>query len=94
MDNFGKKNESKAVALQYDKDKDQAPKITASGKGSLAEQIIKIAEENNIPVREDKNLAEILSVLEVDSFIPLEAYSAVAEILNYIYRQNAAKREA
>lgn len=85
---------AKAVALEYDKARDPAPRVTASGDGHLAAQIIKIAEEHGIPIRKDANLAEILSALEVDSFIPLEAYAAVAEILSYIYRSGAARRES
>ena len=85
--------EKRAVALQYDKGEDIAPRVTATGKGSIAEQIIAIAEENGITIRQDKELTEILSVLEVDSVIPLEAYAAVAEILSYIYRTNANSRK-
>jgi flagellar biosynthesis protein len=84
------KKPEKAVALGYDMGLDPAPKILAKGEGSIAEQIIKLAEEHRIPIRKDADLVEILSVLELDSFIPLEAYTAVAEILRYIYQQNAA----
>lgn len=78
----------KAVALEYDKSKAPAPKIIASGQGHIAEQILAIAFANNIKVREDADLIEILSVLDVDSMIPLEAYAAVGEILSYVYRAN------
>ncbi len=80
-----------AVALKYDMDSMPAPQVVAKGQGYLAEQILKIAQENNIEVREDAALIEILSVLEVESFIPLDAYSAVAEILSYIYSKNSEK---
>ena len=83
-----KEKEQKAVALKYDKEKHPAPKITASAKGKLAEQMLKIAEEHNIEIHEDASLVEILSVLEIDSFIPLDAYAAVAEILSYIYSKS------
>lgn len=82
---------TRAVALSYDMGKEPAPKIVAKGEGSIAEQILKVAAENNIPIRTDADLVEILAVLELDSFIPLEAYTAVAEILRYIYQQNTAK---
>jgi len=75
----------KAVALGYDMGKDQAPKVLAKGEGEIAKQIIKIAQEHGIEVKEDSNLVEILSALELDEFIPLEAYAAVAEILRFIY---------
>jgi flagellar biosynthesis protein len=79
----------KAIALKYEMGKDEAPKVIAKGKGEVAAQIIKIAKENGIEIKEDKNLTEILSALEIDEFIPLEAYTAVAEILRYIYQKKA-----
>ncbi len=78
-----------AVALQYEAGKDAAPRVSASGQGAIAEQILNIAFANGIKVREDAPLAEILGMLEVDSLIPLEAYAAVAEILSYVYKANA-----
>lgn len=77
-----------AVALTYNRHNDPAPRIAASGKGPIAEQILKIAEANGIEIRQDAELADILSKLEIDSLIPLEAYAAVAEILSYVYRAN------
>ncbi len=82
----------KAVALSYDIDLDDAPKVVAKGEGFLAEQIIALAEEQGIPIHKDASLVEILAVLELDSFIPLEAYAAVAEVLSYLYEKNAQKR--
>lgn len=78
-----------AVALKYEIGKEQAPRVVAKGKGPIADQIIKVAEEHGITIHEDANLVEILSKLDIDTFIPLEAYSAVAEILNYVYKTNA-----
>jgi flagellar biosynthesis protein len=78
-----------AVALSYDKEKDPAPKVAAKGRGLIAEQIIKVAQEHGVPIRQDATLVEILEKLDLDSVIPLEAYTAVAEILNYVYRMNA-----
>lgn len=79
----------KAVALEYNAGEDSAPRITASGQGHIAEQILQIAFANGVKVRQDADLVEILSVLEVDSVIPIEAYAAVGEILTYIYKANA-----
>lgn len=79
----------KAVAIEYERGKDAAPRITATGQGHVAEQILQIAFANGVKVREDADLVEILSVMEVDSVIPLEAYAAVGEILSYIYKANA-----
>lgn len=83
----------KAVALEYDRESGQAPRVTASGRGALAEQILKIAFERGIKVREDAELVEILSLIEVDSPIPLEAFGAIAEILAYVYKANAGAKQ-
>jgi flagellar biosynthesis protein len=81
-----------AIALDYKKggklDPKAGPRVAASGKGAVAEQILQIAFERGIPVREDADLAQILSTLEVDSVIPTDALAAVAEILSYLYRLN------
>ena len=82
-----------AVAISYDKKEDDAPRIVASGRGEIAEQILTLAFEHGVKVREDAPLVEILSKLEVDSLIPLEAYAAVAEILSYVYRANDGARK-
>lgn len=74
-----------AVALKYNQGEEPAPHVAATGKGAIAEQIIAIAKEHNVTIKQDKDLANILSVLDVDSIIPLDAYVAVAEILSYIY---------
>jgi flagellar biosynthesis protein len=78
-----------AVALKYDRGKDPAPRVVAKGKGTIAEQIVRVANEHGIVIREDANLVEILEKLDLDTVIPLEAYAAVAEILNYVYKTNA-----
>lgn len=82
--------DKKAVALKYERQKEPAPKVIAKGKGLIAEQIIRVAEEHDIKIKEDAALVDILHTLEIDSLIPLEAYAAVAEILSYVYRTNAA----
>lgn len=77
-----------AVALGYDPETDQAPKVVAGGRGAVAEQILAIAFARGIKVREDADLAELLSVIDVDTDIPSAAFAAVAEILIYVYRAN------
>jgi len=77
-----------AVALQYDPDSEFAPKVVAGGRGAIAEQILQIAFAQGVKVREDADLAEMLSAIDIDSEIPLEAFAAVAEILTYVYRAN------
>jgi len=75
----------KAAALKYDKEKDQAPQLTASGKGEHAKNIIKIAQENGIPIKQDEDLVNMLSEIELNQEIPVELYKAVAEIFSFIY---------
>lgn len=89
MEEKKKKEKRKAaVALKYEAEKDAAPKITAAGKGKLAEKILELAEKYNIPVHEDAPLAELLSKLEVGETIPPELYPVVAEILAWVYSLN------
>jgi flagellar biosynthesis protein len=75
-----------AVALRYQPKQDRAPKLVAKGRGHVAERILELARQNNIPVRQDKNLLQILSRLDLNQEIPIEVYKAVAEILAFIYR--------
>ena len=75
-----------AIALSHKEGTSEAPIVTATGRGDLAEQILKIAFENGVRVREDSDLAQILAQIEVDSPIPLEAFAAVSEIMSYLYR--------
>ena len=83
----------RAVAVEYVRGRDSAPRVVASGRSAVAEQILNIAFANGVKVREDAELVEILSLVDVDSPIPVEAFAAVAEILSYVYRANAAARE-
>lgn len=88
-----------AVALDYKSPGgrnigSKTPRVAASGRGAVAEQILAIAFAKGIPVREDADLAEILSTVDVDSEIPIDALAAVAEILSYLYRHNRAAAEA
>ena len=79
-----------AVALRYDISGVSLPRVVASGPGHVAEQIMNLAFANGVKVREDADLAEILSVVDVESEIPAEAIVAVAEILSYVYRANGS----
>ena len=78
----------KAVALKYDREKDGAPKVIAKGRGEIAEKIIAIAREHNLPLYEDQNLVQILEALDLETEIPPELYRAVAEVLAFVYRLN------
>lgn len=77
-----------AVALRYLSDEDEAPRVIARGRGSLAERILDLARQHHIPVHRDSDLVEVLVRLDLDQLIPPDLYKAVAEILAYIYRVN------
>lgn len=77
-----------AVALGYEPDKQNAPKVLAKGEGHIAEKIIQIAIDEGIEIHKDADLVQILKAVDIDSEIPIEAFSAVAEIISYIYQQN------
>jgi flagellar biosynthesis protein len=78
----------KAVSLQYKKGKNAAPKVTAKGQGWMADRIIKMAQENNIPIREDKDLLHLLSEIDVGQEVPESLYKVVAELLAWVYQLN------
>lgn len=75
--------ELKAVALKYPEWAD-APFISASAKGYAAEQLVKIAEENGVPVVKNENMADVLSLQNIGQYIPEETYAAIAAIFVFI----------
>lgn len=75
-----------ATALQYDTEKDNAPKVIASGQRKIAEQILEEARKHNIPIHEDPALTAALASVNLGEEIPVELYHVVAEVLAYIYR--------
>ncbi len=78
----------RAVALRYKQDLDDAPRVVGKGRGKLAEKIIALAEEHDVPLYEDPDLVQVLSTLEFDQEIPPKLYQAVAEVLAFVYRIN------
>ena len=84
MADAGKPNRKTAVALGYDPNEDNAPKVIASGTGALAERIIERAKEADVPVHEDHKLAGTLSKLDIGEAIPPELYEVVAEVLVFV----------
>ena len=75
--------EKTAVALQY-MPGDMAPRIIATGKGTVAERIIEVAKEADVPFYKDDKLADTLSRLQIGEAIPPELYEVVAEILVFV----------
>jgi flagellar biosynthesis protein len=80
--------QKRAVALRYDPNSDGAPKVIAKGRGRTAQQILDLAQKNAVPVRQDANLVQVLSRLNLDQEIPPEVYRAVAAILAFLNRVN------
>jgi len=76
----------KAAAIKYDKKKGRAPKLVAKGKGEVAQKIISLAKENNLPIRKDEDLVELLSKVELDKEVPENLYKAVAEVFVFVYK--------
>ena len=83
------------VALRYDIDRDRAPLVLATGRGAVADEILRVAEDNKIPLYEDPELAKLLAKLELDTEVPPELYTLVAEVLFFVFRLDrmAEKRE-
>jgi flagellar biosynthesis protein len=77
-----------AIALKHNLGQEAAPRVVAKGYGAVAEKILKLAFDNDVRVRHDPDLVEVLAAVEVDCEIPIEAFAAVAEILSYVYEAN------
>ncbi len=77
-----------AVALRRDPSADNYPRVTATGRGAVAEQILAIAFAHDVKVRTDADLVEVLGALDLDSPIPPVVLATVTEILTYVYRAN------
>lgn len=75
----------KAAAIKYRHIIDDAPSLVARGSGKFAEELLKIASEHGIPITEDTELIELLSMLDLYQDIPPEMYKAVSEILLFVY---------
>ncbi len=73
-----------AIALEYDGK--QAPLVTAKGHDEIASQILKLAQEANVPIHLDKDLALVLDQIDLGEHIPEALYVVIAEILTFAYR--------
>ncbi len=74
-----------AVALRYP-EWAEAPYICAKAKGSVAHRLVEIADNNGVPVVENPEMANVLSIQKVGSFIPESTYSAIATIFAFIMK--------
>jgi len=80
----------RAVALKFKEEVDKAPKVVAKGEGFVARAIRESARKYGVPIRQDDDLLELLSQVDIDREIPPQMYAAVAEVLSWIYRANNA----
>ena len=81
-----------AIAISFDIDTMAAPTVLAKGAGALAQRIRRLALENNVPIVERKELAQVLyKNVEIGKQVPMEQYAAVAEVLRYVYQLKGKK---
>jgi len=83
----------RAAALRYDPAQDDVPLLTAFGQGLLADKMIALAEEAEIPIVYDAALADMLSKMSLGDEIPPELYAAVAQILVFVSESDSAYAE-
>jgi flagellar biosynthesis protein len=86
----------RAVAVRYrpgmeGASGDHAPHVTAKGAGDTADRIISLARRHGIPLHEDRDLVQLLGVLDLDAEIPPTLYRALAEVLAHLYRLNGRR---
>ena len=82
----------RAVALRYAQGGEAAPHVSAKGQGEVAERILALAREHGVPVHEDADLVALLATCDLGDEIPVELFTAVAELLTYLYRVNGELR--
>lgn len=79
-------NGPSAAVIRYDQEKDDVPIVVAQGRGDIARQIMKIAEEHDIPLHQDEALVQHLLDLDLGESIPPQLYAVMAEVLIMIER--------
>ena len=83
-----------AVALKYDSEEMDAPRVVAKGQDLIAQRIREIAEDNDIIIVENPPLARALfASVELDDEVPPEHYQAVAEVISYVWGLRSGKTE-
>ena len=79
------RKKQKAVALRYQPEFDSAPKILAGGDCEVANRIVELAKQHDVPIYEQPDVVEALAKLEVGTEVPPEFYQIVAEVLAFVY---------
>ena len=82
-----------AVALRYDRNNEDSPRVVAKGKGFVAQQLLAIARRHAVPVYQNQSVTQLLMAVELDREIPPELYQALANILAYVYRLDGKSAE-
>ena len=83
MTDFENDRPDLAIALNYDGE--NAPRLTAKGQHELARRIVELAREHDVPMRQDPQLAALLSQIPLGDEIPEALYRAVAEVIAFAY---------
>ena len=82
-----------AVAIRYDRERENAPRVVAKGRGAIAQQLMAIAKKHAVPVYQNQTVTQLLMAVELDREIPPELYQAVANVLAYVYRLDGRAAE-
>lgn len=80
-----------AIALEYDGQ--QAPQVSATGQDQIADQILKLAQQANIPIHQDNALSQLLAQLDLGDQVPEALYRVIAEILSFAYRLSGKHKD-
>ena len=86
-------SQRKAIAIQYNVEADEAPRIVAAGHGELADKILELAETHQIVLFEDPSLSDLMSKLEINKSIPLALFPLVAEVLAIVYKLDSMAKK-
>ena len=81
----------RAIALKYEADALPAPSVVAKGRGEVARNILELADRHDVPVRRDEDLLQLLYACDLGDEIPVDLYTAVAELLAYLYELNGSR---
>ena len=82
-----------AVGLRYVAEDPSAPRVVAKGRGEVAARILDAAQEAGVPIRRDRDLAQLLAAVDLGEEIPSEAYAAVAQVIAFLWKINREVRE-
>lgn len=82
-----------AVAISYEPELPDAPRVLAAGVGETARRILELARREHICIHQDATLASLLARVPKDSAIPRQAYQLIAELLVFLYATDSRLAE-